>query len=215
VKKGLIFAIFGFFIFYENAYSMTLSNLIAAMTTRLDNVHDYQSINRYYNRIGKSSDLRTYKYWYVVPGYIKMKIIKGKSEGSVVFYNPKTNKVRAHKGGLFSFIRLTLKKNDKRVVSIRGVRIDQTSFFYVENLIIKQVNSGLCSSSELPNSYLIDCSYKKPLTSDIYYDKLTIGKKSLLPVKWERDDKNGKPLYEADYKLTKINSGLSFKDIAF
>ena len=215
MKRILIFAIFGLFIFYENAYSMTLSNLIASMAAKLDSVHDYQSINRYYNRIGKSSDLRTYKYWYVAPGYIRMKIIKGKSEGSVVFYNPKTNKVRAHKGGLFSFIKLTLKKDDKRVVSIRGVRIDQTSFSYVENLIIKLVNSGLCSSSELSNSYLIVCSYKKPLTSDIYYDKLTLSKKSLLPTKWERDDKDGKPLYEADYKLTKINSGLSFKDITF
>ncbi len=215
MKKVLILAIFGIFIFYENAYSMTLSDLIASMTTRLDNVHDYQSINRYYNRKGKVSDLRTYKYWYIAPGYIKMKIIKGKSKGSVVFYNPKTNKVRAHKGGFFAFIKLTLNPNDSKVVSIRGVRVDQTSFPYVENVIAKAVNSGLCTNSESKENYFISCAYKKPIASDIYYDKLTISKKSLLPVKWERDGKNGKPLYEAYYKLTKINSGLTFKDIAF
>ncbi len=214
MRKRLILALLGIFIFYGSAYSMTLSNLVASMTTRLDNVHDYQSINRYYNRKGKVSDYRTYKYWYV-DGYIKMKIIKGKSVGSVVFYSPKTDKVRAHKGGFFSFIKLTLNPNDSKVVSIRGVRIDQTSFPYVENVIAKAVNSGLCTNGESKENYFINCAYKKPIASGIYYDKLTISKKSLLPVKWERDDKNGKPLYEADYKIIKVNSGFSPKDIAF
>jgi len=215
VKKMTIFMMFGLFVFCGTAYSVTLDDLISSMSNRLKNIHDYQSISRYYNRKGKSSDWRTYKYWYVAPGYVKMKIIKGKSSGSVVFYNPKTDKVRAHKGGLFSFIHLTLNKDDSRVVSIRGVRVDQTSFSYVERLIIKQMQSGFCDLKEKKENYFIDCSYKKPLASDIYYDKLTIDKKNMLPTRWERDDKNGKPLYEAIYKLISINSGLSAKEIAF
>jgi len=62
-------------------------------------VKDYTCILSSYNRLGDKEEYKTYEYWYLKPGYVRMKVIKGKGKGGEVFYDPHRDKVRGHKGG--------------------------------------------------------------------------------------------------------------------
>jgi hypothetical protein len=109
-----------------------------------EGVKDYTCIMESYNRLGDKEEYKTYEYWYLKPGYIRMKVIKGKGKGGEAYYDPKLNKVRGHKGGFFSFVKLTLKPDDKRVTSIRGVRIDQTTFGYILGQLKPYMDANQC-----------------------------------------------------------------------
>ncbi len=53
-------------------------------------------------------------------GDICLQYIDGKKKGTEACYSKKTNKVRAHRGGILSKIILTLSPNDKKVKNERG-----------------------------------------------------------------------------------------------
>ena len=91
-------------------------------------LHDYQTTLVSHMIKGKKKEDRVYLYKFMKPHWIYMKVIKGKDKGAEIVYNPITKKIRAHKGGLLSKIKLTLDPTDKKVLSLRGHRVDRTDF---------------------------------------------------------------------------------------
>jgi len=177
-------------------------------------VKGYTCIMESYNRLGDKEEKKTYQYWYLKPGYIRMKVIKGEGKGGEVFFDPTRNKVRGHKGGFFSFIVLTLNPDDKRVVSIRGVRMDQTSFGHILDQLKPYADAGQCKEVKSQGMKGMECAASdKSYHGDIWKEKV-IFDGSLMPVVWERYGKDGTLLYRLACKDVKINPGLTLKEIS-
>ncbi len=177
-------------------------------------VEDYTCIMESYNRLGNKEEHKTYKYWYLKPGYVRMKVVKGKGRGGEVFYDPNRDRVKGHKGGFFSFVVLTLDPNDKRVTSIRGVRVDQTSFRYILSQFRPYVDADQCQKVDEQGMEGLVCSAgDEPYHGDIWKEKVLFNQ-SLLPVVWERYGKDGTLLYRLVCTELKINSGLTLKEIS-
>jgi len=177
-------------------------------------VEDYTCVMESYNRLGDKEEYKTYEYWYLKPGYIRMKVVKGKGKGGEVFFDPKRNKVRGHKGGFFSFIVLTLDPSDKKVTSIRGVRMDQTSFGYILSRLKPYMETGQCQEFTEGGKKGLDCAAKgRSHHGDIWRDKVVFDER-LMPVVWERYGKDGVLLYKLVCRDVRLNSGLTLKDVA-
>ncbi len=177
-------------------------------------VKDYTCVMESYNRLGDKEEYKTYEYWYLKPGYIRMKVVKGKGKGGEVFFDPKKNKVRGHKGGFFSFIVLTLNPDDKKVTSIRGVRVDQTTFGYILFQLKPYVEAGECQMLEGRERKGLTCTAQgQSYHGDIWKDKVVFDE-SMMPVVWERYGKDGTLLYRLVCKDVKLNTGLTLKNVA-
>jgi len=191
-----------------------VQNLYGASLKAWHGVKDYTCVMDSYNRLGNREEYKTYEYWYLKPGYIRMKVINGKGKGGEVFFDPTRNKVRGHKGGFFSFVVLTLEPTDKRVTSIRGVRVDQTSFGYILDQLKPYVEAGQCKVIEENGMKGLECTATdKAYFGDIWKEKIIMDN-SLMPVVWERYGKDGTLLYKLVCKGVKLNSGLTLKDVA-
>ena len=179
-----------------------------------EGVKDYTCIMDSYNRLGDKEESKTYQYWYLKPGYIRMKVIKGKGKGGEVYYDPTRKKVRGHKGGFLSFVVLTLDPNDKRVTSIRGVRVDQTTFGYILAQLKPYVDAGECQVVEENGMKGPVCTAgNQAYHGDIWKEKVLFDQNNL-PVVWERYGKDGTLLYRLVCRDVKLNSGLTLKDVA-
>ncbi len=100
-------------------------------------LRDYQCTLYSHMTKGNKKEDRVYLYRFMKPHWIYMKVIKGSSKGAEIVYNPETGKIRAHKGGILSKIKLTLDPTDKKVLSLRGHRVDRTDFGTILNAWIR------------------------------------------------------------------------------
>jgi len=175
-------------------------------------IKDYTCILSSYNRLGDKEEYRTYEYWYLKPGYVRMKVIKGKGKGGEAFYDPHRHKVRGHKGGFFSFVVLTLEPTDKRVTSIRGARVDETTFGYILSQLKPYIDHGQCEVAQ-GNFVTVSCKSPVPYHGDIFSEKVVFNNQ-LFPVVWERYGKDGTLLYRLECKDVRINKGLTYEEIS-
>lgn len=63
---------------------------------------------------------RELKIFYKDKGHVRIDVISGDEKGGVAIYDPKTDKVRGHRGGFLKGIKLTLNKHSKLATDIRG-----------------------------------------------------------------------------------------------
>jgi len=130
----------------EKGETLTKEIAIQKFLDKMKTVENYECIINVNTIAGKRQQKREMKIYYDKSGFVRLDILKGESRGSVAIYNPKTDKVRGHKGGLLKGIKLTLGKTNKQVVDIRGIRIDQASFaFFAERIEKFKANPMLFS----------------------------------------------------------------------
>ncbi len=119
----------------EKGEILTKEIVIQKFLDKMKTVENYECIINVNTVAGKRKQKREMKIYYDRSGFVRLNILKGESKGSVAIYNPKTDKVRGHKGGLLKGIKLTLSKTDKQTTDIRGIRIDQAPFaFFAERV---------------------------------------------------------------------------------
>jgi len=154
------------------------------------------------------------------PGWVRMKIIKGDNKGAVVVYNPETKKVRAKKGGILGVVKLTFDPTNKRVVSIRGHRVDRSHFGAIldrwEDYFKRaEVNYRRVSKFEGREGYLfeaIKCDTSK--YQGTYRELLWLDRKTYLPLGFEQFNEKGILIHRVIYRKTKINVGLKEEDFS-
>jgi len=192
--------------------------ILARCIAKWEKVKDYQCLLESYIRKGERKEERTYEYYYLKPGWIKMKIIKGENKGASVLYNPFKKKVRAKKGGILGIIKLTFDPTDKKVVSIRGHRVDQSSFDYhlnrwrrymQENWIVGVREDTLDGNpSWLLEARGVDSIEFHGTTREI----LWLDKESLFPLGFDQFDRDGILIHRVRIRNLEINTGLKEED---
>ncbi len=109
------------------AQAPTPQSVVQASRTVYDSISDYQC-RMYENcRQGSAFEERTANIYFKRPRFIRMDILRGNRPGddgsSGVYRND--GRVTGRKGGLLSFLAVSVDKHDPQATSIRGVAIDQ------------------------------------------------------------------------------------------
>jgi|AMFO01.1.fsa_nt_gi hypothetical protein len=166
---------------------------------------------------GDKKEYKVYEYHYVHPDFVKMKVIKGDSKGGEAFYDPTSGKVRARKTGLLSVVRLTLDPTDKKVTSIRGHKITETSFFYYFNKWKNYTTYANVYRDTLDNGHVVLVAEGLKTEENYGAVKATLefDPKTWLPVKLEEYDADGKLIHRVMYKDVRINTGETPEDLRF
>lgn len=81
--------------------------------------------------LGKTVEKRTYNYYFLRPGLIRMEIIQGKDKGAVLVY--KQGIVYAKRFPLFFTLRF--KPQSRMVTTIRGGQVDQTDLGFILSIL--------------------------------------------------------------------------------
>jgi outer membrane lipoprotein-sorting protein len=120
----------------------SIDSIIEKCKIKWDAIETYTCTYESYQKKGKEEDKRTYFVEFKKPLWIRLKVLKGKDRGSEVMYNPEKDIVRGRKGGLLRGIVLTLKPDDKKVVSLRGYRVYHAGIGEIYRRIFEYYEKG-------------------------------------------------------------------------
>lgn len=102
--------------------------IVEAFQAMYESISDYQCRMYEHCRQGSRHEERTIDFYFKKPRFIRMDILKGNrfgDNGSIgVYRNDGT--VRGRKGGLLSFIAITVDKHDPQATTIRGLAFDES-----------------------------------------------------------------------------------------
>ena len=178
---------------------------------RWEKVKDYTCVLEAYNRKGNLEDIRVYDYKFMKPNYVYMKVIKGKNKNAKVYYDPTTNKVKGCKKIIF-YICKTFDPSDKKVTSIRGAKVYESSMGFALDNVRAFLDAGAtCALTPKDNCMLLHLKSSKPVLDDVDEMKVCIDKGTGLPVWWEKYAK-GVLVNRLVLRDVKMNVGLSVKD---
>jgi len=108
--------------------AVTPAEVIQAFDGAFSSLSDYRC-TVYSKELGpKGYQEGVYEYWFLKPGWIRVKVIEGPKKGSRAVYNPNTGKVTGRLGGVLGFLSITTDPWDKRVLSPRGIPITEGTF---------------------------------------------------------------------------------------
>lgn len=188
---------------------------VAALEEALSGIESYTCIlESFVLGFNGEEERKTYEYSFVKPGYVKMKVIKGPA--GEAFFDPTTGKVRGRKPGLLSVVRLTLTPDDKRVKSVRGHRIDETSWFFLLNSWKVYVDKADSVALEEKGDTLV--LFATGIPENPYKEttmKLYLDAKTHLPLGFEAFDAEGNLTHQVWYRDVKLNPGLKPEDLRF
>ncbi len=179
-------------------------------------IEDYECTFESRVKKGKKSRYGIYEYKFKKPKWIFIKIIDGKNKGAKIVYNPNTKKVRACKGGVLSFIKITAKPTDKKVLSMRGNRIDEShwgAIFKEGSYTLESCEQRFVGKEtfEGRETWIIEFTTSKPeANKDIAKERFWIDQKIHLLLKFEQWDKNDVLMSQVIYRKIKINTGIGF-----
>jgi|UniRef100_A0A7C3WN35 outer membrane lipoprotein-sorting protein len=187
--------------------SISIDEVIRKTQEANNKVSTIYSILEVYNRAGNNEEYFTYKFYYQKPDKIRLEVLEGKDKGTIMVYQ--TGKVRYKKGGLLSFIPLSLNVDDPLVVSIRKGQIPDLTFDYIIDLLLTNNPSGLKETVLLNyNCYVIEIGNSKDKLYNYSFQRIYIEKNSFLPVSLEQyeDIKGERTLvHRRVYKNLQIN----------
>jgi hypothetical protein len=88
-----------------------------------DSIKDYtETLTSHEIKDGRTED-RVYHFFFAKPSSARSEVVSGPGSGGVAVWNGGV-RVRGHKGGMLSMIKLTLSIDDPRVTDLRGKTID-------------------------------------------------------------------------------------------
>lgn len=187
--------------------STSIDEVIRKTQEANNKVSTIYSILEVYNKAGNNEEYFTYKFYYQKPDKIRLEVLEGKDKGTIMVYQ--TGKVRYKKGGLLSFIPLSLNVDDPLVVSIRKGQIPDLTFDYIIDLLLTNNPSGLKETVLLNyNCYVIEIGNSKDKLYNYSFQRIYIEKNSFLPVSLEQyeDIKGERTLvHRRVYKNLQIN----------
>lgn len=102
--------------------TLRVEKIIEECKKKWESIQTYYCEYKTWQKKGEEIDERVYEVKFKKPLWTRLKVLEGKNKGGEALYNPEKNIVRGRKGGILKMVVLTLKPDDKRVVSPLGFK---------------------------------------------------------------------------------------------
>ncbi|HOJ92418.1 MAG TPA: DUF1571 domain-containing protein [Dictyoglomaceae bacterium] len=183
-----------FLLFISSSFGISTDEILQKTKVAYNNINTFYSILEVYNRDANSEENITYEFFFQKPNTIRLNIVDGKDKGTVLIY--KEGKVRLKRGGVLSFIPISLNPDDPLILSLRKGRVDELSIAYVleqlfknKPLLVKEANiNGY-------NCFVIEINTSRDRLYTYTMQRVYIDKDNFIPIQLEQ--------YE-NYQDTKI-----------
>lgn len=203
-------------------------SIFQQMKHKFEQVRDYQGIYTSFTTDGKDERDITFKYYFKQPKLVRMEVIAGKNQGSILIYNPdkKSDKVHIKTGNFFYDIVLKFKgyyldSDDKRVSDLRGYGVHQSDWgWYIDEhvRIAEMLENNYAVSileEQTMNGYetvLVEFISGIPdSTNSVEREKIWVDKLTLFPVKVEQYDTRGRLLFATAFSDLVFDIGIEEK----
>jgi len=189
--------------------SLSPQEIVTNMDNVFSRVNDYTCIADAHYKKGALKEDKVYKIYFKRPGLMRIEVLEG-DPGAVAVLR-EDGKVRGHKGGWLSWIKLTVDLDHPLATTIRGHRMNQSHFGYmigVMKKILVSEEARVIGEGEVEgqNVYVMEVVHEKPrgdLTRElIYVDKETWLLKKILGYEGRREVVN------VTYRDIVLNPGL-------
>jgi len=119
----------------------SFKEVLAGAVTKFGQIQDYQCLYESFASNGKKSETFLYKLYFSKPKQIRLEILKGRSKGTILLYDPGRKKVRLRIGsGLLSSLVLSMSPANKRVVDVNGHGVDHADWGWILGRHLEQVD---------------------------------------------------------------------------
>lgn len=201
------------FIIISIALGISPDEIIQKTQNSYKNLSTFYSILEVYNRIGNNEDYIVYEFYFQKPDKIRLEVLEGKDKGTTIVYQ--NSRVRLKKGGVLSFIPLSLNIDDPLVLSIRKGRIDELGLSYIIDMITRYKAISIKESNFLGyNCYILEIGQSKDRLYNYSLQRIYIEKESFIPILLEQYENIGDQtilVHKRVYKNFKINIPLDSK----
>ncbi len=192
------------------AETPTPQSVVEAFQAMYESVSDYQCRMDENCRQGSSYEERTINFYFKRPRFIRMDILKGNrfgDTGSIGVYRNQ-GKVTGRKGGLLSFLAITVGKQDPQATTIRGLAFDQSDLQATLEKMRFHLSESACALIEEAGIYELlfeprDPSRNGGVTKDI----VRLDAVTLLPVSADSFE-GGTLVQHAQWSSYILNAGL-------
>ncbi len=188
----------------------TPQSIVEAFQAMYESISDYQCRMEEHCRQGSRHEERTINFYFKKPRFIRMDILKGNrfsDTGSVGVYG-NGGKVTGRKGGLLSFLAITVDKHDPQATTIRGLAFDQSDMRATLEKMQFHLAESTCTLSMGGGIYELVFEPRDPSRNDgVTRDVITLDAATLLPT--SSDSFEGDQLVQhAEWSSYIIDAGL-------
>lgn len=182
------------------------------MQAKYSQMTDYQCILQTYETTGEKTTRDTMRLYFKKPKFIRMEIFEGTHKGSEAIY--RDNQVRGHKAGLFGFIWMTLKADEKLAKSIRGNRMDESDWGAMVNTAVQYLEKGevrVMGQEKVDDreTYLIEMVPKdSQIHQSITKERIWVDIETKIPIKYTQSEEKDELVLSKTYRDIKIDVGL-------
>ncbi len=224
MKKILFFKFFIFLIFlfiinnslFSSEY--IFKDILSKLKERFEELFNYQCTFESFTAKNKKSMLNVFNYYYSKPKLIRMEIIKGEKEGTVLLYNSKDDKIRLRLNkGLFSSFIFTFDPSSKLISDLRGLNISHSDWGWfidrhlenIDKFNINFIKEENINEKELLFLELISKDPKK--TENIVKENIWIDKNENVIVKYQVYDITGELVQASSFSNIILNPDIDKK----
>jgi len=116
-------------------------DVLTAAVAKFEQIQDYQCLYESFASNGKKSETFLYKLYFSKPKLIRLEILRGRSKGTILLYDPVRNKVRFRIGsGLFTSLVLSMSPANKSLVDVNGHGVDHADWGWILGRHLEQVD---------------------------------------------------------------------------
>lgn len=195
------------------SFAISYEEILQKTISSYKNLKTFSCILEVYNKAGNNEENITYEYYFQKPDKIRLEIIEGKDKGTIIVYQ--NGRVRYKKGGVLSFIPLSLNVDDPIVLSIRRGRVNELSLEYIVDILTKYNPQSIKEVNILGYScYVIEIGDSRDRLYNYSLQRIYIEKNNFIPIQLEQyENTNGQNelVHRRVYKNFKINPPIDEK----
>jgi outer membrane lipoprotein-sorting protein len=189
------------------SYAISYEEILERMSSFYRNLQSFYCILEVYNKAGNTEENVTYEYYFQKPDKLRLEVLEGKDKGTTIVYQ--NNRIRYKKGGVLSFIPLSLNIDDPIVLSIRKGRINELTFDYILDILSKYKPKSIKEVSIFGyNCYVIEIGESKDRLYNYSMQRIYVEKNTFVPIQLEQyENINGQNelVHKRIYRNFKIN----------
>jgi outer membrane lipoprotein-sorting protein len=119
----------------------SFKDTLAAAAAKFEQIQDYQCRYESFATNGKESETFLYKLSFSKPKNIRLEILKGRSKGTILLYDPVKKRVRFRVGsGLLSSLVLNMSPANRKLVDVNGHGIDHADWGWLLGRHLEQAD---------------------------------------------------------------------------